>query len=76
MNYEEARAILCANVKLLRKARGISQERLGYDAGIDRTMVSKIERKLANPTLEVLVKLANCLDVKVTSLLDPTIHDS
>ncbi|MBM3484490.1 MAG: helix-turn-helix transcriptional regulator [Alphaproteobacteria bacterium] len=32
-------------------------------------MVSKVERRIANPTLEMLVKLANTLEVSVADLL-------
>ena len=31
--------------------RDLSQERLAQDSGVDRTTVSKIERKLLSPTL-------------------------
>ncbi|NDF99410.1 MAG: XRE family transcriptional regulator, partial [Chitinophagia bacterium] len=42
---------------------------LALEAGVDRTLVSKIERTIANPTLEVLTKLAFVLGVPVTRLL-------
>jgi len=60
---------LSANIKALRKSKGIAQERLGLDSGVDRTLVSKIERELANPSLEILHKLATCLDSSVPTLL-------
>lgn len=67
----EARARLSANIKRLRQERGIAQERLGLDAGVDRTVVSKIERQIANPSLDVLVRLAVTLGVDVQELLNP-----
>ena len=45
-----------------------AQERLALDAGVDRTVVSKIERAVTNPSIEVLLKLANQLDVDLTDL--------
>lgn len=70
--YEHLRSNLSVNIKALRASKGIPQERLGYESGVDRTMVSKIERKIANPTLEILVKLASCLEVEVGDLFkDP-----
>lgn len=63
------RANLSANVKHFRNKKGISQERTALEAGIDRTMLSKIERGLTNPSLETLLKLANYLDVGVADLL-------
>jgi transcriptional regulator with XRE-family HTH domain len=47
---------------------GIAQERLALDAGVDRTVVSKIERAVANPSIEILLKLANQLDVDLNDL--------
>ena len=47
----------------------LSQERCAWEAGIDRTMMSKIERAKTNPSLETLLKLANYLNVYVADLL-------
>ena len=40
--------------------------------GLDRTYVSGIERGLRNPTLLVLLRLAQALEVPVTGLLEET----
>ncbi len=66
---DEIREKLSENIKRIRSERGLAQERLGLEAGVDRTVVSKIERKLANPSLEVLIRLANTLEVSVSDLL-------
>ncbi len=68
---EELRADLASNLKSIRKAKGLAQERLALDAGVDRTVVSKIERGVTNPSLDVLLRLANHLDVHVGQLLLP-----
>jgi len=60
---------LSVNIKAIRKSKGIAQERLGLDAGVDRTLISKIEREIANPSLEVLTKIACHLEVSVADLL-------
>ena len=57
------------NVKAGRKAIGLSQEKLAFEAGIDRTYVSQIERGVCNPSLEVLVKVAAVLGIEVVDLL-------
>jgi transcriptional regulator with XRE-family HTH domain len=62
-NLEEMRSALAANVRELRMQRGLSQERLALEADVDRTLVSKIERVIANPTLDVLARLAAALEV-------------
>jgi transcriptional regulator with XRE-family HTH domain len=63
------KATLSENIKRLRRERGIAQERLGLESGVDRTLVSKIERQIANPSLEILSKIAAQLDVSVVTLL-------
>jgi transcriptional regulator with XRE-family HTH domain len=56
-------------LKTLRQEKGLAQERLGLESGVDRTLVSKIERQIANPSIEILTKLATCLQVSVVELL-------
>jgi transcriptional regulator with XRE-family HTH domain len=65
----ELKVNLSTNIKNLRKLKGLAQERLALEAGVDRTLVSKIERVIANPSLEIMHKLAKCLDVTVIELL-------
>ena len=60
---------LSINIKQFRKAKGLAQERLALEAGVDRTLVSKIERVISNPSLEIMHKLATCLDVSIIDLL-------
>jgi transcriptional regulator with XRE-family HTH domain len=55
----ELRADLALNLKTIRRANGLAQERLALDAGEDRTVVSKIELGVTNPSLEILLRLAN-----------------
>jgi transcriptional regulator with XRE-family HTH domain len=65
---EEVRSTLAMNLRTIRLSKGIAQERLALDAGVDRTVVSKIERAVANPSIEILLKLANQLDVELNDL--------
>ena len=67
--FQKYKKLLAKNIKCLRLERGLAQERLALEAGVDRTLVSKIERVIANPSLEILIKLAIVLDVNVTRLL-------
>jgi transcriptional regulator with XRE-family HTH domain len=61
---------LSRNVKAGRKAIGLSQEELAFEAGIDRTYVSQIERAVCkNPSLEVLVRVSEVLGKTVNELL-------
>jgi transcriptional regulator with XRE-family HTH domain len=53
-----------------RKRVGISQEELGFRAGVHRTEVSLIERGQREPRLETLLKLSRGLDVMPATLID------
>ncbi|MDM7942562.1 MAG: helix-turn-helix transcriptional regulator [Hydrogenophaga sp.] len=68
---EKLKGDLAANLKLARRSQGVAQERLALDADVDRTVVSKIERCVGNPSLDTLLKLANRLDTTVSELLAP-----
>ena len=69
LELQELQLALSENIRTLRGKRGLSQERLALEAGVDRTLVSKIERAIANPALGVLTKLAFVLEVPATRLL-------
>ena len=69
---EEIKQDLALNLRTLRLAKGLAQERLAWDAGVDRTVVSKIERAITNPSLEILLRLANQLDTSLSRLLEPS----
>lgn len=61
------RALVAWNLKKLRTERGISQERLAADAGIDRAYLSEIERQLGNASVDLLDRLASVLGVSVSA---------
>jgi transcriptional regulator with XRE-family HTH domain len=67
---EEWKAIVGNNVKRLRKAKGLTQEQLAVDSGIDLTYAGGIERGKRNPSLEVLVRIAAALDVRLGELFE------
>lgn len=65
----EGRARVAWNLRRLRVERGITQEGLAVDAGVDRTYVSGIERREFNPTVDLLDRLAAALAVDILELL-------
>lgn len=65
----DARQILGTNVRQLRKAKGLSQERFALEHGFDRTYISGIERGERNPTILVVERLAEALEVSIAELL-------
>jgi len=52
-----------------RRARDFTQEDLAELAGLDRSYVSQLERGLANPSLEVLLRLAQALEIDICALV-------
>ena len=56
-------------VREARKEMGLSQEKLGFRCGLDRTYVSGIERGVRNPTIWTICRLALGLETKVSLLL-------
>jgi transcriptional regulator with XRE-family HTH domain len=58
-----------AAVRAVRVERGWSQEDLGFEADLDRTYISGIERGVRNPTLAIIWRLSMALGVKPSRLL-------
>jgi transcriptional regulator with XRE-family HTH domain len=56
-------------VRRMRNARGWSQEALAFEAELDRTYVSGIERGVRNPTLTVIAKIALGFGVSMAELM-------
>ncbi|MCL2880493.1 MAG: helix-turn-helix domain-containing protein [Treponema sp.] len=56
-------------IRQYREGKHLSQEVLSGLAGVDRSHLSKIELGLRSPTVTVLYKLADALEVKVSDIL-------
>jgi transcriptional regulator with XRE-family HTH domain len=52
--------------------RGISKERLAFDAGIDRSYLGGLERRQGNRTVDLLDRLAATLGVSISDLFQET----
>lgn len=63
------------NLKTMRKAKGYTQEELAIKLNVVRQTVSKWEKGLSVPDADVLSKIADILDTKVSTLLGGTITD-
>ncbi|UOA25947.1 helix-turn-helix transcriptional regulator [Pseudosulfitobacter sp. DSM 107133] len=57
------------NLKHYREAAGLSQEVLAFECGLHRTYISGVERGIRNPTIAVLAKLAEPLEIEPWRLL-------
>jgi len=52
-----------------RRASNLTQEDLAELASLDRSYVSQLERGLANPSLEVLLRIAQALEIDICALV-------
>src|SRR5216117_2481549 len=62
-------AHLARNLLSLRQVRSLTQEALAKSAGIPRSTIANLESGEGNPSLAVLVKVANSLGVPIDELL-------
>ena len=58
-------------VKHCRHAADKSQETLAFEAHVDRTYISAIERGVANPSIETLANICHVLGVTLAELFEP-----
>ncbi len=58
------RQIVARNLRVLRKQKGLSQEELAFQAGINRNYVGQIEREEKSPTVDMIEKLATALNIE------------
>ncbi|WFR97367.1 helix-turn-helix domain-containing protein [Rhizobium tumorigenes] len=75
----DVRTTIGSNLRRLRVAKGLSQERLALEAAIDRAYVGRVERAKENVTVATLESLAAVLAVPVAALfaeIDETVPRS
>jgi transcriptional regulator with XRE-family HTH domain len=70
MNKENINVLFGKRVRQLRMRKGLSQEELGYEAGLHRTYIGQIERAEKNITLKNIAKIAKELGVNISELFD------
>jgi transcriptional regulator with XRE-family HTH domain len=64
------RTRIALNLRRIRAAKGISQEELAFNATVDRSYISGMEREAFNPTIDMLERLAKALAVDVAEFLN------
>jgi transcriptional regulator with XRE-family HTH domain len=67
---DEIAAALARNLRDLRQARQLSLDALAGLAGVSRGMLLQIEGQRVNPSLAILVRIADALDVSLSALVD------
>ena len=61
--------IVGANIRRLRKAKGLTQEQLAQEAGVAMRYVAGVERAEENPSLRFIVKISEALGAEPADLL-------
>jgi transcriptional regulator with XRE-family HTH domain len=56
------RQVVARNLRVMRKQKGLSQDELAFQAGINRNYVGQIEREEKSPTVDMIEKLAIALE--------------
>lgn len=73
MLSNQKRQIICSKVaqdlRNERLKRGISMTRLAEKAGLSQQMISYIERGMRNPTLDVLLRISDALEIRLDRIL-------
>jgi transcriptional regulator with XRE-family HTH domain len=65
----DLRQVFAANLRRLRHAKGLSQENLAYEADVNRSYMSKLEKGGSYPGLQIIGKLSTVLGVEPAELL-------
>jgi transcriptional regulator with XRE-family HTH domain len=58
-----------AALRRVRTASGLSQEKLGLEAGVQRNFISLIETGQNQPTINTIAKLARALGLRASELV-------
>lgn len=68
MKYKYIFGRLGKEILRIRKVRDLSQEDIAVDCNMDRSYLAEIEEGKANPSLKVLYKIANGLNIQIYQL--------
>ena len=66
---ENLKKIIASNLRLQRAKYKISQEKLAELTGISQQFICSIETEKANPSVEVMVKIADALNITLNDLV-------
>ena len=70
---ERMKQRLSYNIKRYRKLSRVSQQALADMCGLHRTYISDLENAKCNPTLSVMMVLADCLNVQLEEFTERVI---
>ena len=67
--------MLSKNLKIFRKRKGLTQENVAEALNVVRQTISKWEKGISVPDADMLIKLAEILDVSVSELIGSDVTD-
>lgn len=67
--------VVAENLQYYRQAHRLSLDKISQLTGISKTMISQIEKGVANPSINTLWKIANGLRIPLTSLISEENED-
>ena len=65
----DIREVFARNLRKFRQEKGLSQEALAHEAGVDRTYISALERGTYSASITMVARLATVLGVEAATLL-------
>lgn len=57
-------------IRQLRTERGLSQEKLSFESGLDRSFISHLERGVKQPSLVTIFQLAKALQTSPAHIIE------
>ncbi len=69
VNPEEIARTFGEILRERRGEKGLSQEKLAYECNLDRTYISMLERGLKQPSLTVVLRLAQALQAPASDMV-------
>ncbi len=69
VNPEEVARTFGEILRERRGDKGLSQEKLAYECNLDRTYISMLERGLKQPSLTVVLRLAQALQAPASDMV-------
>jgi transcriptional regulator with XRE-family HTH domain len=67
--FVSGRGMLGAELRKVREAAGLTQEKLAFAAKLSREYVNQLEQDHKSPTVKVLVRLCKAMDVRAWKVL-------
>ncbi len=69
MDYQKLKSNIAENIRIFRLKKRYSQDKLAELANVSQQYICKIEKAQTNPSIQILVDIAEVLDVTVNDLI-------